>query len=133
MTPCPSVVVAGGIGSGKSTVTGALSELGWSVINADQIGHEVLLEPQVIEAVAARWPLAAIASGVNRSTLASIVFSAPEELLALEEITHPRIVGRIDERVNKIGKPLAIEVSVLKVATPRWGPIVIVHAPLTIW
>lgn len=132
MSPCPSVVVAGGIGSGKSTVIDALSELGWSVINADQVGHQVLLEPPVIEALAARWPLAATGGGVNRSKLASIVFSTPEALSALEEITHPRIVGRIDDRVNSLHKPFAIEVSVLKVARPRWGPLVIVHAPRTI-
>ena len=132
MSPCPSVVVAGGIGSGKSTVMGVLAEFGWSVINADQVGHEVLLEPPVIGAVAARWPLAAVGGGVHRSTLASIVFSDPEQLSVLEAITHPRIVGRINERVNNLPKPLAIEVSVLKVATPSWGPLVVVHAPLTV-
>ena len=58
MRPHQRVVVAGGIGSGKSTVISALSELGWSVINADQVGHEVLMDPDVIESVAARWPQA---------------------------------------------------------------------------
>lgn len=128
MSPCPSVVVAGGIGSGKSTVMGLLSELGWSVINSDQVGHEVLLETPVIEAVAARWPLAVVGGRVDRSTLASLVFSTPEELSALEDITHPRIVGRISERVNRLPKPLAIEVSVLQVAGSGWGPLAIVHA-----
>jgi dephospho-CoA kinase len=128
MSPSPSVVVAGGIGSGKSTVMGLLSELGWSVINSDQVGHEVLLETPVIEAVAARWPLAVVGGRVDRSTLASLVFSTPEELSALEDITHPRIVGRISERVNRLPKPLAIEVSVLQVARSGWGPLAIVHA-----
>ena len=132
MSPCPSVVVTGGIGSGKSTVMDALSDLGWSVINADQVGHEVLQEPLVIEAVATRWPLAATGGRVNRSTLASIVFARAEELSALEQITHPRIVGRIDELINSLPEPLAIEVSVLKVARPSWGLLVLVHAPLTI-
>ena len=129
MSPRPSVVVAGGIGSGKSTVISALSALGWSVINADQVGHEVLADPPVIEAVATRWPLAVVGRGVDRSALASIVFSSPGELAALEEITHPRIVGRIDALVNSVPRPLAIEVSVVKVAKPRWGTLVIVHAP----
>ena len=132
MSPCPSVVVAGGIGSGKSTVMDALSDLGWSAINADQVGHEVLLEPLVIEAVATRWPVAATGGRVNRSTLASIVFARAEELSALEQITHPRIVGRIDELINSLPGPLAIEVPVLKVARPSWGLLVLVHAPLAI-
>jgi dephospho-CoA kinase len=129
MSPRQRVVVAGGIGSGKSTVIGALSELGWSVINADEVGREVLKDPRVIEAVAARWPMAVSGGEVDRSALASIVFADPAELLALEEITHPHIVGRIDRWVESSAEPLAVEVSVLKVAHSRWGPLVIVHAP----
>jgi dephospho-CoA kinase len=126
------VVVAGGIGSGKSTVIGALSELGWSVINADEVGHEVLMDPEVIGAVAARWPMTVTDGEVNRSALAAVVFTDPGELSALEGITHPRIVARIDSWVDSVAEPLAVEVSVLKVAGPRWGLLAIVHAPLSV-
>ena len=129
MRPHQRVVVAGGIGSGKSTVISALSELGWSVINADQVGHEVLMDPDVIEAVAARWPQAVSGGAVNRSALAEVVFADPGELAALEGMTHPRIVGRIERWVETSVEPLAVEISVLKVAEPRWGPLVIVSAP----
>jgi len=129
MRPHQRVVVAGGMGSGKSTVIAALSELGWSVINADQVGHEVLMDPDVIEAVAARWPQAVSEGAVNRSTLAEVVFADPGELAALEGITHPLIVGRIERWVETSVEPLAVEISVLKVAEPEWGPLVIVSAP----
>lgn len=129
MRPHQRVVVAGGIGSGKSTVTAALSELGWSVIIADHVGHEVLMEPDVIEAVAARWPAAITNGEVSRSALAEVVFASPAERVALEGITHPRIVGRIERWIETSVEPLAVEISVLKVADPRWGPVVIVNAP----
>lgn len=132
MRPHQRVVVAGGIGSGKSTVIAGLSEFGWSVINADQVGHEVLMDPEVVEAVAARWPGAISDGAVNRSALAKVVFADPRELAALEAITHPRIVGRIESWVETSDEPLAVEISVLKVAEPGWGPLVIVHAPAAV-
>ena len=124
-------VVAGGIGSGKSTVVAALSDLGWAVINADKVGHEVLTDPGVIAAIGARWPLAVMKGEVSRSALASEVFSDPDQLATLEDITHPLIVGRIDRWVDGSAEPLAVEISVLKVAQSRWGPLVIIHAPLS--
>jgi dephospho-CoA kinase len=123
------VVVAGGIGSGKSTVIAALSRLGWSVMNADEVGRDVLTAPEVIEAVVARWPAAVTAGAVNRSALADVVFADPKELAALEGITHPLIAGRIERWVETSVEPLAVEISVLKVADARWGPLVIVNAP----
>jgi dephospho-CoA kinase len=129
MRPHQRVVVAGGIGSGKSTVIGVLSELGWSVVNADKVGREVLTELEVVEAVAARWPAAVTRGDVDRSALAKVVFADPGDLAALEEITHPRIVDRIESWVENSAEPLAVEISVLKVANPRWGPLAIVHAP----
>jgi dephospho-CoA kinase len=129
MRPHQRVVVAGGIGSGKSTVIAALSRLGWSVMNADEVGRDVLTAPEVIEAVAARWPAAVTAGAVNRSALADVVFADPKELAALEGITHQLIAGRIERWVETSVEPLAVEISVLKVADARWGPLVIVNAP----
>ncbi len=101
MSPRQRVVVAGGIGSGKSTVIGVLSELGWSVLKADLVGHEVLNDPDVVDcrgrSVAdgrGRWESQPVRAG--RQTC----FANAEELAALEEITHPRIVGRIDKWIE---------------------------------
>jgi dephospho-CoA kinase len=132
MSPRQSVVVAGGIGSGKSTVTAALSRLGWTVIDADRIGHEVLMDPDVVGAIAALWPEAVAGGEVNRSVLGSVVFADHEQLRALEEITHPLIVGSINHRIDGQSGPIAVEVSVLKVARPDWGPVILVHAPASI-
>lgn len=129
MSPRLRVVVSGGIGSGKSTVTGVLSELGWSVINADVVGREVLTEPAVVALVATRWPAAVVGGEVSRGALAEAVFADRVELRALEEITQPLIVDRIEEWLEASPKPTAVEVSVLKVVSPQWGTLAIVHAP----
>lgn len=128
MGPCTRVVIAGGIGSGKSTVMSILSELGWPVVSADTVGHEVLSVPTVLAAVAARWPNAVSDGQVNRPALASVVFRDPEEIAVLERITHPVIVSRIDRWVDRLSEPGAVEVSVLKVARPHWGPLLVVNA-----
>lgn len=129
MSPRQRVVVTGGIGSGKSTVIAALSGLGWSVLKADLEGHEVLNDPAVVTAVAARWPAAVVDGKVNRSELAAKVFPNAEELSALEEITHPLIVGRVDRWIESSIGHIAIEIPVLKVNRERWGSLVVVHAP----
>lgn len=41
--------IVGGVASGKSEVTRILGELGGRVLNADQMAHEVLKEPEVID------------------------------------------------------------------------------------
>ena len=43
----PVIGIIGGIGSGKTTVADELSSLGCAVIDADAIGHELLVDPEV--------------------------------------------------------------------------------------
>ena len=43
------VAITGGIASGKSTVKQFIIEAGYKVINSDEIAHQVLREPLVID------------------------------------------------------------------------------------
>ena len=129
MSPRERLVVSGGIGSGKSTVIGVFGSLGWSVIDADQVGHRVLTDPLVIVAVGARWPKAVTGGEVNRAALAATVFADDKELAVLEQMTQPRIVDEVERWVRRQVSPTVVEVSVLNLARPDWGPVAIVHAP----
>lgn len=109
------IVVCGGIGSGKSAVGGLLAERGFTVIDADRVGHG-LLEPghPVAGRVAARWPQAAVEGRVDRSLLGGMVFADREQLRELEAMTHPEIGRLIRERAARAGKsPAAVELPVL--------------------
>ena len=130
MSPRQRVVVAGGMGSGKSTVMATLSRLGWIVISGDDVGHETLRDPEVVASVTKRWPGVLVEGEISRSELARVVFSDRSELDVLEEITHPHIGARIGALVEEAPEPVAVEISVLKVVKPRWGSLLIVHAPL---
>lgn len=102
------VGIMGGIASGKSLVAQRMKQLGAVVIDADQIGHEVLLEPQVEQAVAKKWGPAVIdrSGHVDRAALAKIVFSppptGPRELEYLEQLTHPRIKKHLQSQLSAL-------------------------------
>ena len=89
--------VVGGIGSGKSLVAQLLAQHGATVINADRIGHEVLRQPAVKEAIRERFGPAVFgpADEMNRKKLASVVFAPTEkgrgDLAFLNDLTHPCI------------------------------------------
>lgn len=95
----PIIGIAGGIGSGKSTVAAILCDLGARVIDADRINHEELDSPEVLEALVGWWGEAVVSPGpqANRSAIREIVRKSPAELGRLERLVHPRIARRSEE------------------------------------
>ncbi len=85
------VCLTGGIGAGKSTAAQILGKLGAHVMSLDDIARGVL-DPGTVAAreVAALWPEAIRGGAIDRSLLASIVFSDDDALHQLNSITHPR-------------------------------------------
>lgn len=101
MTHPAVLVVTGGTGTGKSTVAGWLRERGAFVIDADRVGHEMLLEPAVVESVAAHFGPEVVRDGrIDRSVLGPRVFADPEALRALEAIVHPGLLAEVARRVE---------------------------------
>lgn len=86
--------LTGGIGSGKSTVSRFLAELGALIIDADKVGHELLKPNTKIwrEVVAAFGEQILTPDGeINRKKLASLVFGSPRRLELLNQLMHPEI------------------------------------------
>ncbi len=124
------LVVTGGIGSGKSTVTELLRRRGFRVVDADLLAREAL-EPggSAFGSVARRWPEVVKGGRIDRAALAEIVFGDPEELEVLEGMVHPHVRRRLVESDAEAGQePMAVEVSVPKVLPEGW-PVVVVEAP----
>ena len=86
--------LTGGIASGKSVVAAMLRELGFPVLDADSISHN-LMEPgqaahnEILEAFGA--DLADASGPIDRHKLAAIVFADPAKLARLNAILHPRV------------------------------------------
>lgn len=90
--------ILGGVGSGKSTVTGQFASLGCAVIDADRIAHDVLGLPEVVEAVCERFGESVLDAdgGVDRAVLGRLVFEDTEGLAFLNALIHPRVLSRCE-------------------------------------
>jgi dephospho-CoA kinase len=96
--------LTGGIGSGKSTVSGFLAQLGAVIIDADRVGHEALgTNSQVWRELLATfgWQVITPSGEVNRKKLAEIVFSNPESLSRLNQIVHPRMYDMVRTQLEE--------------------------------
>lgn len=103
------VLLTGGIGAGKSSVGDLLRARGALVIDADDIGHQVL-EPggEAYDRVAERWPSVVVEGVIDRRKLADIVFDDPVELRRLEEFTHGAIRERIYRTISQSPEQVVI-------------------------
>lgn len=116
-----AVVITGSIGSGKSAVCELLAGLGFEIIDADKISHDVLdrCAAQVAEIFGAQYVVqkdvqaanlnpqaefnarsgeeisAAPCTSVDRKKLGELVFKSPAELAKLEVLLHPKITAEI--------------------------------------
>ena len=86
--------LTGGIASGKSTVAAMLREMGFKVLEADLVAHQ-LMEPgqpahdEILREFGA--DLADAAGRIDRAKLAALVFADPAKLAKLNRIIHPRV------------------------------------------
>lgn len=92
--------LTGGIGSGKSTVSRKLAELGAIVVDADLIAREIVEpgQPALAELAEAFDDVLNEDGSLNRAELARQAFSSPEKTEILNSITHPRIRQRTAEQ-----------------------------------
>ena len=86
--------LTGGIGSGKSTVSRFLAELGAITIDTDKIGHETFKPGteawhEVVEAFGQQ--VLAPGEEIDRKKLGDLVFADAKSLARLNQIMHPRI------------------------------------------
>jgi dephospho-CoA kinase len=87
-------------------VASYFQKLGAVVLEADQIGHAVLREPQVQDQLSRLWGDRVTVDGeISRSAIAKIVFdprTGASQLAALEQITHPRIERELSRRLQEL-------------------------------
>jgi dephospho-CoA kinase len=95
--------LTGGIGSGKSTVSARLAELGAVVIDADAITKE-LQQPgtEVFGAMVDRFGTGIVAADgtLDRQAVADIVFADADALADLNAIVHPAVGLEIARRME---------------------------------
>ena len=99
----PVIGLLGGIAAGKTTVAEMLAQLGAALVSADAAAHAVLDRPQTRERIVARWGDEMVDDNgkIDRERLAGCVFGDPQELAALEAITHPAIVAALRQQIDE--------------------------------
>ena len=113
--------ITGGIGSGKSTASQILGELGAFVIDADLVGHKIYQPDtpawrEIVETFGD--DVIAPDRSIDRAKLGPIVFSAPEKLAALNKITHGKIYAYIQGQIDYLRdhepqRIIAVEAAIL--------------------
>ena len=91
------VGLTGGLACGKTFVGHALSALGCHLIEADQLGHEVLLPGgEAYEDVVSEFGLDILTAdgAIDRKRLGAEVFGHPERLAVLNLLVHPHVFER---------------------------------------
>lgn len=99
------VAVTGGIGAGKSSVSGLLAEHGAVVVDADAIAREVVAPGSAgLAAVTEAFGPAVVAAdgSLDRPALGAIVFADPDARRRLEAITHPLVRELSEERLAAV-------------------------------
>ena len=110
--------LTGGIGSGKSTVSQCLAELGAVIIDADKVGHEAFKpDTEAWHQVVATFggQILTPSGEVDRKKLGEIVFNDPESLSKLNQIMHPRMYDMMKAQIEEYRRQ-GVDVVVLEAA-----------------
>jgi len=86
------IALTGGIACGKSLASRYLNDLGVETIDADDVAHELIPDPE------------------ERRRIAAEVFSDPEKRRALEARVHPYVRARIDGFFSAPGDGIRVAV-----------------------
>ena len=109
-----SVGLTGGIASGKTTVCRFLEAKGCTVIDADDVGHRLLLKGQPGYGPVLETFGTAILGGageIDRGKLGAEVFGNSDKLEQLNQLLHPKVIRAIGEQLealNQAGDPRVI-------------------------
>ena len=89
------IAITGNIGSGKSTITKIVRELGFKVFDSDNEVKKALTKKDLINQISTEFkskiPGLVKRNKIDKAKLGEFVFSKPEELKKLEQIVHPKV------------------------------------------
>ncbi|MDX1979843.1 MAG: dephospho-CoA kinase [Bryobacteraceae bacterium] len=109
------VALTGGLASGKSFIGKTLESLGCLLVQADSLGHQVLLpDGEAYAEVVAEFGRDILdpEGRIDRRKLAALVFRDPEKLARLNSFVHPPVRDRTEKLIRDfaVHKPTGIAV-----------------------
>jgi dephospho-CoA kinase len=122
--------LTGNFGTGKTTVSQILTELGAITIDADKLGHE-LLQPdtETYGEIVAAFGKSILKPNreIDRNKLGKLVFADAAALSKLNRIIHPRIYELAKQRIEeyrKSGAKVIVLEATLLIEEADWTPLV---------
>ncbi|MGD1096867.1 MAG: dephospho-CoA kinase [Bryobacteraceae bacterium] len=113
------VGLTGGLASGKSLVGHALEGMGCLLIQADNLGHQVI-EPgaEAYEAVLQEFGREILNPDgtIDRRRLAAEVFSHPDQLEKLNQLVHPAVRARAEKLAEEFARRVPDGIAVTEAA-----------------
>ena len=87
-----NIGITGSIACGKSTVSDYLKEMGYTIIDADKLGHVALTSEDVKRRLSETFGANILVNNeISREVLAKLVFGNDNNLKKLNNIIHPKI------------------------------------------
>ncbi|MGP1580019.1 MAG: dephospho-CoA kinase [Wolinella sp.] len=132
-----AIALSGGIGTGKSTAASIFRLLGYKVIDADKIAHE-LLQKYKNEVAELFGEEILKDEKIERKALGKIVFGNLSELKKLENLLHPPIRAEIlaqAEALEALGFPYFVDIPLFFEKRTSYEAIqksVLVYAPKSV-
>ena len=99
----PVIGLTGGVGAGKSAAAAAFGDLGFTVIDADAVGHQLLQDRDVVDEICdllGKRHLR-VDGSIDRASLAAVVFSDTDSLRKLESVLHPRMKKVFEAKIRE--------------------------------
>ena len=125
-------VITGVIASGKSSVCHILGDLGYAIIDADKISHEILAKNG--DKICEIFGQNLMQNGeISRAKLGEIVFNDKEKLKILENFLHPKIKAEILARADLLEsykKPYFVDIPLYfeKANYKEFSKVVVIYA-----
>lgn len=94
------IAITGGLGSGKSLVAAIVRELGFPVYSCDEINRELWGERGYLDMLASAFPQCVVNGVLDKKRLTQLVFSDEDALQRLNQISHPRIMQALMQKMQ---------------------------------
>ena len=120
--------LTGGIGSGKSTVSRFLTELGAVILDADKVGHDALEDTGIRQKIVSAFGEQVLTPNrnIDRKKLGELVFGDADSLAKLNQIMHPRMYQIVKVQLEEY-RQQGVDVVVLEaplLIEAGWTPLV---------
>lgn len=119
--------LTGGIGCGKSAATEAFAQCGATIIDTDQIAHQLTaLGQSALDAIREQFGADYFSpdGSLDRASLRHLVFSDPTAKRKLEALLHPLIKDEVCRRLISVPTPYAIVAVPLLLETGSYREVV---------